>query len=374
MAKQSKKENMILSMSQAFDDVIGRDFVEESKATEFIDTGCLLLNALISGSMFKGLADTRNICIAGESSTGKTFIALTLVKSYLNTYDEGFIVYFDTEHATDHEILENRGIDVQRCKVIEPKYLEEFRQHVLKFCNIHDTMLEKYGVKPRIMFVLDSLAALPTMETVEKSNTATNSKDGALPVSMGRPQQITKAILREITVECKKRHIPIYFAGHVYKDFQSASNPKYAPWVINGGNGVKYYSDFILRVSKSKFKDGDEIVGSAIAFHTIKSRKTKENKKIEAVIHGDKGLLRYYGILDLLLHFELVSKEGRSIVFSDGKKVTIKEVEGNPEIYFTHELLVELDKLLAPVFLYGETGGNKEKEAIFESADNNLKE
>ena len=42
----------------------------------YIDTGCYMLNAQISGSIYGGLPSNRITAIAGEESTGKTFLLL----------------------------------------------------------------------------------------------------------------------------------------------------------------------------------------------------------------------------------------------------------------------------------------------------------
>ena len=40
----------------------------------YLDTGSYILNALLSGSIYGGLASNKITALAGESSTGKTFL------------------------------------------------------------------------------------------------------------------------------------------------------------------------------------------------------------------------------------------------------------------------------------------------------------
>ena len=54
--------------------------------TSYVDTGSYIFNALVSGSIFGGLPSNKVTALAGESSTGKTFllsasfvISLTLI-------------------------------------------------------------------------------------------------------------------------------------------------------------------------------------------------------------------------------------------------------------------------------------------------------
>ena len=48
----------------------------------FIDTGSYVFNGLISGSIFGGVSSNRITAIAGESSTGKTYFSLAVVKNF----------------------------------------------------------------------------------------------------------------------------------------------------------------------------------------------------------------------------------------------------------------------------------------------------
>ena len=50
---------------------------------EHIDTGSYILNALLSGSIYKGLPANKITAFAGESATGKTFSYLVLSNSFL---------------------------------------------------------------------------------------------------------------------------------------------------------------------------------------------------------------------------------------------------------------------------------------------------
>ena len=55
----------------------------------FVDTGSYILNALVSGSIFGGLPQNKITALAGETSTGKTFFALSIVKNFLDQNPNG---------------------------------------------------------------------------------------------------------------------------------------------------------------------------------------------------------------------------------------------------------------------------------------------
>ena len=61
---------------------IGDDYIQLasdlSDSEQYIDTGSLVFNGLVSGSIFGGVSSSKITAIAGESSTGKTFFALAV--------------------------------------------------------------------------------------------------------------------------------------------------------------------------------------------------------------------------------------------------------------------------------------------------------
>ena len=48
----------------------------------FIDTGSYIFNAVVSGSIYGGVSSNKITAIAGESSTGKTYFALLLSRTF----------------------------------------------------------------------------------------------------------------------------------------------------------------------------------------------------------------------------------------------------------------------------------------------------
>ena len=47
----------------------------------YVDTGSFIFNALVSGSIRGGVSGNKITAIAGESSTGKTFFSLAVVRT-----------------------------------------------------------------------------------------------------------------------------------------------------------------------------------------------------------------------------------------------------------------------------------------------------
>ena len=131
---------------------LAADIEEEER---FIDTGSYIFNGLVSGSIFGGVSSNKITAIAGESSTGKTYFSLAVVKNFLDNNPDGYCLYFDTEAAVNKKLLESRGIDLNRLVVVNVVTIEEFRVKALKAVDKYIKMSEDQR-KP-CMFVLDSL-------------------------------------------------------------------------------------------------------------------------------------------------------------------------------------------------------------------------
>ena len=95
------------------------------------------------------------------------------------------------------------------------------------------------------------------------------------------------------------------------------------------------------------------MVGNIIKAKTAKSRLSKENKDVETFYYDERGLDRYYGLLELgELGGMWKNVAGRYEI--DGKKVYAKAIYKEPEKYFTPEVLEQLDVIAKSEFSYGE--------------------
>ena len=122
---------------------------------------------------------------------------------------------------------------------------------------------------------------------------------------------------------------------------------------MGGGSGLKYAASTIIHLSKKKEKDGTEVIGNLIKAKTAKSRLSKENKDVTIRLFYDhRGLDRYYGLLEL---GELAGmwKNVAGRYEMDGKKVYAKAILKDPEVYFTEEVMQQLDAAAKKIFSYG---------------------
>ena len=316
---------------------LARDIDERE---EFVDTGSYIFNGLLSGSLFGGASRSRITAIAGESSTGKTFFSLAVVKNFLDTNPDSYCLYFDTEAAVSKSLLEDRGVDTSRLVVINVVTIEEFRSKALKAVDIY-LKKDETERKP-CMFVLDSLGMLSTEKEI---NDALNDKQ----VRDMTKSQLVKGAFRMLTLKLGQAKIPLIVTNHTYDVIGS-----YVPTKeMGGGSGLKYAASTIIYLSKKKEKSEKEVVGNIIKAKTVKSRLSKENQQVNIRLYYDeRGLDRYYGLLELGEQGGLwENKAGRYEI--NGKKVYGKQIMAAPEVYFTDEVMARLEETARTTFSYG---------------------
>ncbi len=306
----------------------------------YVDTGSYIFNALVSGSIFGGVSGNKITAIAGESSTGKTFFSLAVVKNFLNSNPDGYCLYFDTEAAITKSLVESRGIDTSRLVVINVVTIEEFRSKALKAVDIY--LKKPLEERKPCMFVLDSLGMLSTDKEITD---ALNDKQ----VRDMTKSQLVKGAFRMLTLKLGQANIPMIVTNHTY-DVIGAYVPTKE---MGGGSGLKYAASTIIYLSKKKEKDGTEVVGNIIKAKTAKSRLSKENKDVEVRLYYDeRGLDRYYGLLELG-EIGGLWKNVAGRYEMDGKKIYAKQILANPEEYFTEEVMQKLDEIAKQEFSYG---------------------
>jgi RecA/RadA recombinase len=296
--------------------------VEAGDVSTFIDTGSYIFNALASGTIHGGIPANKITALAGESATGKTFFVLGMCKHFLENNPDAGVIYFESESALTKDLIEKRGIDTKRMVVMPVTTVQEFRTQSLR--------------------VLDSLGMLSTTKEVEDTEAGKETRD------MTRAQ-VVKAAFRVLTLKLGKAKVPLVITNHTYDVVGSMFPQK----EMGGGSGLKYAASTIIYLSKKKDKDGSEVVGNIIHCKTHKSRLSKENSMVDVRLSYEKGLDRYYGLLDLALKHGIFKQVSTRIELPDGTKQYAKTINNEPQKYFTEDIMKQLNEASEKEFSYG---------------------
>lgn len=333
--------DLIKSSGNEFASIV-EDGLDGADVSGFIDTGSHALNALLSGSMYGGLPNNKIVCFAGEAATGKTYFTIGIVSNFLDNNPDGIVLYFDSEQAVTSNMFVDRGVDPKRVAVFPVATIEEFRHQAV---TIVDKVLEK-SEKDRkpMMIVLDSLGMLSTSKEMADTAEGKGTRD------MTRAQVI-KSTFRVLTIKLGKAKIPLIMTNHTYDVVGSYFPTK----EMSGGAGLKYAASIIVYLSKKKDKNAEGgVVGTIITSKLYKSRLTKENKTVEVQLNYDKGLNKFYGMLDIAITYGIFKKVSTKIEFADGKTAFEKHIMESPEKYFTKEVMDQLEVAVGKEFKYGQ--------------------
>ena len=316
------------------------DGVEAGDVDSYIDTGSYIFNALLSGSIFGGLPSNKITALAGESATGKTFFLQGICKNFLDSNPDAGVIYFESESAITKQMVVDRGIDPNRMVIFPVTTVQEFRTQSLK-------VMEKYldqdeSDRKPILLCLDSLGMLSTTKEVE------DTADGKETRDMTRAQ-VLKAAFRVLTLKLGRAKIPMIVTNHTYDVVGSMFPTK----EMGGGSGLKYAASSIVYLSKKKEKDGTEVIGNIVHCKNQKSRLTIENKMVDVRLTYDKGLDRYYGLIDLAVKYGIFKQVSTRIELPDGTKQYGKTINNSPEKYFTDEIMKQIDEAAMKEFKYG---------------------
>ena len=246
MAKKDSKELTFIDLDNSLSKLDSRGSISSknafSKVDDFIDTGNLLFNAQISGSLYGGIPNSRTVAFAGSTGTGKTFLALNCCRQ---AQKKGYyIIYCDSEAAVDEIQFKKFGMDPDKVRyqpINTPLEFKYFIANLLK--EIKDA--KESGKKiPKIMIVLDSLGNLAT--TKERSDALAKSEKKDMT-----KQQELRSLFRIITMDLAEAKIPFIMTAHTY-----AGIGGFIPEdVMSGGGGPLYNASVITFLYKSQLKE-----------------------------------------------------------------------------------------------------------------------
>ena len=314
--------------------------VEAGDVDTFIDTGSYIFNALLSGSINGGLPANKITAIAGESATGKTFFVMGMCKRFLDENPDGGVIYFESESAITKQMVIDRGIDANRMVILPVTTVQEFRTQAIKVLDAY--INQEASIRRPLFLALDSLGMLSTTKEVEDTAEGKETRD------MTRAQ-LLKAAFRVLTLKLGKAKVPMVVTNHTYDVVGSMFPQK----EMGGGSGLKYAASSIVYLSKKKEKDGTEVIGNIIHCKNFKSRLTIENKMVDVRLTYNKGLDRYYGLLELAEKYNVFKKVSTRYELPDGSKQYGKTILNDPTKYFTKDVMEILEECAKKEFKYG---------------------
>ena len=319
-----------------------------STPSDWIDTGSKALNAIISGSLYKGIPRGRITGFAGPSGAGKTLI---INKVLANAQKKGYIaVIWDSEVAVDKESARNVGMDLKKTKYYPVETIEDCRNQISTFL---DNVIAANDPNLKFIISIDSLGNLASSKEIED---ARKGKDAA---DVGQRAKATKSMMRSITYKAAKAGVPILFSNHIYEGMEMF------PSLIKnqaGGKGPIYLASVLVQLSTRNEKasenpDEDNIAisnnvsGVTMSAMTVKNRVVPPFLKTELYLNFKTGLDVNTGLFDLALALGVIEQSGKTYQFNGESVGYRKNIEKDPA--FWERVCPALEQKLSEELRYG---------------------
>lgn len=318
------------------------------KTTEtWLSTGNYALNRALSGDFKRGIPLGKLVMFAGQSGSGKSFIASNIA---LQAQKDGYhILFLDSEHAIDVDYLSKIGVkvDAEHLTYISVTTIEDVNKILAEFFGGY---ISSYGKDndsaPKTLIVLDSLSMLSSATEMENY-----SKDGTIKADQGILAKRRKAMLRLAVGYIGRLPISMVMTDHTYNQDVMLGD---GAWAIT--NSAKYSSSIIGIVTKLKLKVDGEVTGVRMRFETYKSRFAKLGTKVELEVPYNSGMASTTGLLEMLEEMGVIAKGTQA-----GEKLSyVSEVNGERIVFkeknLTDEIALKLldHPLCIPILTRGE--------------------
>lgn len=351
-----KLDKDILASLNALDDVVPYSaYLSDStlsSVNDWIDTGSMVLNALISGSLYGGVPNGRITQFAGPSGAFKTGVVLNIMA---NAQKKGMIpVIFDTEGAIDPESAAKFGLDITKVKYVGCESVEQTRNAIHKFLtNVREK--KQFG---KFIIVIDSLANLNSEMELSRMDKDSMSAD------MGTFAKSIKSLLKRCTNLSTLTKTPIIITNHVYDD-PSAMYPSLEK-NMPGGKAAVYLPSVTVQLARKLVKDSEnkQVVdklsasqknysGVVIRALTVKNRFIKQYLEGEFYLSFSKGIDKYYGLLEIMKGMGVVSNSGSTYTDWENNKLGFYKTFSKDIDLWENKLLPELEKRIKEHWAYG---------------------
>jgi recombination protein RecA len=320
MAKSKSKLELEDSLASTLADSINKQFKGQnlktaffldgdedspSNVSEWISSGCSMLDLAISNRPYGGFPVGRITEITGLEASGKSLLAAhTLAETQKKG---GLAVYIDTESATSAEFLTAIGVDLKTMLYVPLETIEEIFETI-------ETIVEgvRKSDKDRLVtIIVDSIMGASTK--IEMS--AEYDKDG---YATSKSIILSKA-MRKVTNWIARERICLIFTNQLRTKLGVSFGDQ---WTTAGGKAIPFHASVRLRLKntgmiKAKVNGVEQVVGSKTNVQVVKNRMGPPHRKVDYEIYYDSGIDNYGGWLAIMKNFDLVKQSGAWYTLED---------------------------------------------------------
>jgi recombination protein RecA len=250
-----------------------------SNVSEWVSSGCSMLDLAISNRPYGGFPVGRITEITGLEASGKSLLAAhTLAETQKKG---GLAVYIDTESATSSEFLTAIGVDLKTMLYVP------------------------------LETIVDSIMGASTK--IEMS--AEYDKDG---YATSKSIILSKA-MRKVTNWIARERICLIFTNQLRTKLGVSFGDQ---WTTAGGKAIPFHASVRLRLKntgmiKAKVSGVEQVVGSKTNVQVVKNRMGPPHRKVDYEIYYDSGIDNFGGWLSIMKNFDLVKQSGAWYTLED---------------------------------------------------------
>ncbi len=307
----------------------------DTKEKLLVPTGSLMLNLACSDTIRGGYSIGKMVNLIGDSSSGKSFIALTMIMdmSLKSAFDEYRFIYDDVEQACAFDIPELFGEDVQ-ARLEAPRYEKDGApRYSDTIQNFHANIDDAINGDAPFIYILDSLDSLTSREeqTFLKTNLTAYKEDKDTTGSYGMERaKILGQILRMTVSGLEKKRSFLLIISQTRDNISIMS---FAKKTRSGGKALKFYASHeIWLAAGMKEKRKERVIGGDVKAKVTKNKLTGKNRDVSFKIFYDYGIDDIGACIDFLVLEKAWEKDRNTIVAENlsikGTKASlIKQIE-----------------------------------------------
>jgi len=313
---------------------------ERDMTDKLISSGSIMLNLACSDTYKGAFKPGRMVNLIGDSSTGKTLIALSMFGDlHLNPqFDDYIFIYDDVEQALEFDLANLLGEECAE-RILPPNLDKDdpVYSDTIQDFNVYMNELLKQG-KPFI-YVLDSFDALTTVDELEYVNKEVKHfKEGKSASTLtgtygaDKPKAMSR-MLRTLVTKLSATESFLLIISQTRDNIGSSFSIVGQSKTRSGGRALKFYASHEIWLAKLnnivKTVDSIEyVVGTRIRAKVTKNKLTGKVRTADMYVYYDYGVDDVASCLDYLAATKCITK----------KKGIITIPEDNPNLQFLRDL------------------------------------
>lgn len=279
----------------------------------FLSTGSTLFNLALSDKADGGYQLGKVANLIGDSSTGKTLLALTaLAEATIRPeFDDYELILDDAEAALEFDIENLFGSKLQ--ERINWKGIDEDNPSSKTPYDFYGNITRLVREGKKFIYVLDSLDSLSSVEEQERASDIADGKAIGGSYKMEKPKALSE-VLRNIVRDIKDTQSLVIIISQTRDNIGFGA--MFTPKVRSGGRALKFYCSYeIWLAMKGTEKAKDRVIGSVVEAKITKNKYTGKIREAQFPIYYSYGLDDISSCIDFLIQEKVFNRpKGKQLI------------------------------------------------------------